>query len=90
MKKDEMYILILGLGINIITAYIYFSNRNELIVNKFVITITKSFHLNCTPMIGILMLVAGELMLWESINNNQLNKVTNIYRNKIRLRFHKI
>jgi len=87
MKKDDMYILILGLGINIITAYFYFSNRNELIVNKFVITITKSFHFNCTPMVGLLMLVAGEFIVWESKNNNQWSKIKTIFMSEIRLRF---
>ena len=79
MKKDELYIMLLGLGIALISASFYFSNRNEFILNKFVISINKSFLFNCTPVIGIFFMALGEFIVWESKNNNNLNEYKNLF-----------
>jgi hypothetical protein len=72
MKRDDIYIMLLGFGISVLTAFYFFSNRNELIMNKFVISINKSFHFNLAPMVGISFMAAGEFILWESQHNDKL------------------
>jgi len=72
MKRDEIYIMLLGFGISVLTAFFFFSKRNELIMNKFVISINKSFHFNLAPMVGISFMAVGEFLLWESQHNEKL------------------
>ena len=72
MKRDDIYIILLGFGISVLTAFFFFSKRNELIMNKFVISINKSFHYNLAPMVGISFIAAGEFLLWESQHNEKL------------------
>ena len=75
MKKDGIIIMLVGLGITIITAILYFSKLNEPFMNKFVIEAGNSFHFNWAPMIGIFVMAIGEFLLWESQNNANLNDV---------------
>jgi len=84
MIKDELYIMFLGLEICLITAFCYIFIRNEFIMNKFVITINKSFHFNCTPAFGIFILVMGEFFIWESKNNTKFIQVQNLYLDKLK------
>ena len=79
MKKDDIYIMLLGLGIAMISASFYFSNRNGFIMNKFMISINKSFHFNCTPLIGITFMALGEIIIWQSKNNSNLNEYKNTF-----------
>lgn len=72
MKRDDIYIMLLGFGISVLTAFFFFSKRNELIMSKFVISINKSFHFNLAPIVGISFMAAGEFVLWESQHNNKL------------------
>jgi len=72
MKRDDIYIMLLGFGISVLTAFFFFSKRNELIMNKFVISINKSFHFNLAPLVGISFMAAGEFILWESQHNDKL------------------
>jgi len=75
MKKDGIYIMLLGLALTIIIAFLYFSKLNEGLMNKFVLTIGTSFHFNWAPMIGILMMAVGEFLLWESQYSKNLKEV---------------
>ena len=72
MKKDDIYIMLLGFGISVLTAFFFFSRRNELIMNKFVISINKSYNFNLAPMVGISFMAIGEFLLWESQHNKKL------------------
>ena len=75
MKKDGIIIMLVGLGITIITAFLYFSKMNEPLMNKFVLEAGNTFHFNWAPMIGIFVMAIGEFLLWESQNNENLNEV---------------
>jgi len=72
MKRDNINIILLGFGISVLTAIFFFSKRNELIMNKFVISINKSFHFNLAPMVGISFMAVGEILIWESQHNEKL------------------
>ena len=86
MKKDGITIMLVGLGITIITAILYFTKMNEPFMNKFVFESGNSFHFNWAPMIGILVMAIGEFLLWESQNNVDLNEVKSKFIAKFRLR----
>ena len=73
MKKDEIYLLLVGLALTTYTAYLYFSFNEEKFMNKLILTLYKSFHFNCTPMMGVSIMALGELVLWKSRNNESLN-----------------
>ena len=75
MKREDIYILLLGFGISVLTAFFFFSKRNELIMSKFVISINKSFNFNLEPMVGISFIAIGEFVLWESQHNNKLIRI---------------
>jgi hypothetical protein len=72
MKRDDIYIMLLGFGISVLTAIFFFSKRNELIMSKFVISINKSFNFNLEPLVGISFMAIGEFILWESQHNEKL------------------
>ena len=75
MKKDGITIMLLGLGLTILTAIFYFTNHNEYLMNKFIITFGHSFHFNWAPMIGIFTMAFGEFILWKSQNNKNMSEV---------------
>ena len=75
MKRVEINIMLLGLGIAILTALYFLSRRNVFIMNKCEISINKAFHFNLTPVIGISCMAIGEFILWESQNNNTVIEV---------------
>ena len=64
--------MLLGFGISVLTAFFFFSKRNELIMSKFVISINKSYNFNLAPMVGISFMAIGEFLLWESQHNDKL------------------
>jgi len=86
MKRDGITIMLVGLGITIITAILYFSKMNEPFMNKFVIEAGGSFHFNWAPMIGILVMAIGEFLLWESQSNADLKELKTKLVARFRLR----
>jgi hypothetical protein len=86
MRKYSFYLLLVGLGLTGYTAYLYFSSNEEKFMNKLVLTLYKSFHFNCTPMMGVFILALGELILWKTKNNENLNRFRNKIIYKCRLR----
>jgi len=72
MKRECLIQLFFTLVIVSITALTYFSKRNQLIMNKLVVAIVKSFYFNSTPVISISILAIGEYFLWESQTNKDL------------------
>lgn len=75
MKRVEINIMLLSLGIAIFTALYFLSRRNVFIMNKCEISINKAFHFNLTPVLGISCMAIGEFFLWESQNNNRLIEI---------------
>ncbi|MDD4969323.1 MAG: hypothetical protein PHT07_07815 [Paludibacter sp.] len=72
MKRDAIIIMLFSLGFTILAALSYFSNRNQFILNKFVLATIRSFHFNSTPVISISMIALSECLLWETQNNSSL------------------
>jgi len=75
MKKVGIYIMSSGLIITIITAVFYFLKLDQHVMDRFVLTIGKSYHFNWAPMIGISVMAFGEFILWESQYCKNLNEV---------------
>jgi hypothetical protein len=75
MKRVQINIMLLSLGIAIFTALYFLSKRNVFIMNKCEISINKAFHFNLTPVLGISCMAIGEFFLWESQNNNRLIEI---------------
>lgn len=72
MKREAIITLYLSMAITILTALVYFSKRNQFIMNKFVIVLIKSFHFNNTPILSISFMAIGEYLLWETQNNSDV------------------
>ena len=85
MKRDAFIIMLLSMGITILAALSFFSNRNQFIMNKFMLAIIRSFHFNSAPVISISMIAIGECLLWETQNNTDLIQMKAKVSNKLRL-----
>ena len=82
MKKDGIYIMLLGLALTIVIAFFYFTKIEQPFMSKFVIHIGTSFHFNWAPMIGIFTMAFGEFILWQSQHNKNLHEVIIKFTNK--------
>jgi len=90
MIKGGINFVMIGMGIIILTAYMYYSENEEKITNKFVLSVNKSYLFNWTPMIGLSFIVFGEFILWETQNNNKLKELKAKLLNDSRLRLSEI
>jgi len=90
MIKGGINFVMIGMGIIILTAYMYYSENEEKITNKFVLSVNKSYHFNWKPMIGLSFIVFGEFILWETQNNNKLKELKAKLLNDSRLRLSEI
>ena len=72
MKREGIIIMLFSLGVTILAALSFFSNRNQFILNKFVLAIIRSFHFNSTPVVSISLIAIGECLLWETQTNTSL------------------
>ena len=66
MKKAGIFIVLLGLGLTIFTAFTFFTKEKVLDVGKIEITSDKPHHLNWSPLVGIVVMVIGGGVLWQS------------------------
>jgi len=87
MIKYGINFILVSMGLIFLTIFFYFSINEEKIINKFVSIINKSYLFNLTPIPGIMFLIFGEFILWESQNNKSLNemkiKFLILFRNKL-------
>jgi hypothetical protein len=66
MKKVGIFILIVGLGITIFTAFTFFTKEKVIDIGAIEITKDKPHHLNWSPLIGIAVMGIGGVFLWRS------------------------
>jgi hypothetical protein len=59
MKKAGILILILGLGLTIFTAVTFFTREKVVDIGDLKITANKRHHLNWSPLVGVVVMVAG-------------------------------
>ena len=64
--------MLLGLGLTIWTAIIYFSPMKVDLLDTFIITVFKTHQFNLAPMIGIAIMAIGEIVLWNSPKNKNI------------------
>jgi len=87
MIKGGVNFVIAGICIILLTAYFYYSENEEKIRNKFVLSVNKSYLFNWAPMAGLTFIILGEFIVWESQNNKELKaiKVKIIDESRLRL-----
>ena len=87
MIKDSVNFMIAGIWFIILAAYFYYSENEEKIRNKFVLSVNKSYLFNWAPMVGLTFIILGEFIVWESQNNKELKaiKVKIIDESRLRL-----
>jgi hypothetical protein len=66
MKKAGIFIILLGLGLTIFTAFTFFTKEKVVDIGKVEITRNKPHHLNWSPLIGIAVMGIGGVVLWQS------------------------
>ncbi len=63
MKKAGIFIILLGLGLTIFTAFTYFTREKVVDLGKVEITANKRHHLTWSPLIGIAVMGIGGVVL---------------------------
>ena len=66
MKKLGIFIIIIGLGLTIFTAFTFFTKEKVIAVGDVELTTDKPHHLNWSPFIGIAEIAVGGIVLWQS------------------------
>lgn len=66
MKYTGIAIIIIGLGLNIFTAFTFFTKEKVVDIGKLEISRDKPHHLNWSPLIGIAVMGIGGVVVWKS------------------------
>lgn len=66
MKKAGIFIVLVGLGLTIFTAFTFFTREKIVEIGKVEITRNKPHHLNWSPLIGIAVMGIGGVFLLYS------------------------
>ncbi|MCK9399764.1 MAG: hypothetical protein M0Q51_07170 [Bacteroidales bacterium] len=66
MKTAGIFIILLGLGLTIFTAFTFFTKEKVVDIGKIEITRNKPHYLNWSPLIGIAVMGIGGVVLWRS------------------------
>ena len=66
MKRIGVSIILIGLVLTIITAFTFFTREKVVEIGKVEINQYKPHHLNWSPVIGIVVMVIGGIVLWQS------------------------
>jgi hypothetical protein len=65
MKKVGIFIIILGLGLTIFTAFTFFTREKVANIGTVEITRNKPHNLNWSPLIGIAVMGIGGILFWQ-------------------------
>jgi hypothetical protein len=63
MKKSGIYILVIGLGLIIFTAFTIFTREKVVDIGVVEITRNKPHHLSWSPLIGVVVMGLGGVIL---------------------------
>ena len=66
MKKAGIFIILLGLGLTIVTAFTFFTKEKVVDLGEVEITRKKPHHLTWSPLIGIAVMGIGGVVFWQS------------------------
>lgn len=66
MKTTGIVLLIAGILLTIYTSFSFFRKEKVLDVGKVEITADKKETVNWSPIIGVILIVAGGVVLWQS------------------------
>jgi len=66
MKKVGIFIILLGLGLTIFTAFTVFTKEKVVDIGDVKITRNKPHHLKWSPLIGVAVMGIGGVVLWLS------------------------
>jgi hypothetical protein len=66
MKKVAILIILIGLGLSIFTAFTFFTREKVIDIGDVKITKNKPHNLKWSPLIGIAIMGAGGIILWQS------------------------
>jgi len=64
MKKAGIFIILLGLGLTIFTAFTYFTKEKVVDIGEVHITRNKPHYLNWSPLIGIAVMGIGGVVFF--------------------------
>ncbi len=66
MKKIGYIIILVGLALTIFTAVTFFTKERVAKIGDVNITANKRHHLKWSPVIGIVVMVVGGVLVWQS------------------------
>jgi len=66
MKTTGIFIIILGLGLTIFTAFTFFTKEKVVDIGKIEISADKPHRIKWSPLIGIAVMAVGGIVLWRS------------------------
>ncbi|MDQ1296709.1 MAG: hypothetical protein QG611_688 [Bacteroidota bacterium] len=66
MKKNGIFIIILGVVLTIFTTITFFTRERVAKIGDVSITANKRHHLKWSPLVGIAVMGLGGVMLWMS------------------------
>jgi hypothetical protein len=70
MKTLGLIVLIIGIGLTVFSGYTYFTKEKVVDFGKIEITKDKPHSVNWSPLIGILVMGAGGVILWQASAKN--------------------
>ncbi|MES2619550.1 MAG: hypothetical protein V4615_01775 [Bacteroidota bacterium] len=66
MKAVGIILLVLGLGLTVFTGYTFFTKEKVVDIGKIEITKEKPHSFSWSPILGIVLMGAGGLVLWQA------------------------
>ncbi|MES2620491.1 MAG: hypothetical protein V4615_06535 [Bacteroidota bacterium] len=66
MKQTGIALIIIGLGLTVFTSFKFFTKEKVVDIGRLEITRDKPNRLNCSPLLGIVVMGIGGLVLWQS------------------------
>ena len=66
MKPAGLVLIVLGILLTIFTAFTFFTKEKVVDIGQLQITRDKPHYLNWSPVLGIVLIGAGGIMLWQS------------------------
>jgi hypothetical protein len=66
MKKTGIALIIIGVALTLFTAFTFFTKEKVVDLGSVEISRDKPHHLNWSPLIGIAVVGAGAVLLWQS------------------------
>ncbi|HLN52160.1 MAG TPA: hypothetical protein VK212_00535 [Lentimicrobium sp.] len=66
MKTTGIVLLIIGFLLTIYTSFSFFRKEKVLDIGKVEVTANKKENVNWSPIVGVILMVVGGVVLWQS------------------------